>query len=125
MKPIQPILTLILIFILFRFVGKMRKNYFARLIVFLMITTGILFIAFPTWTAVLAQAVGVTRGVDLVLYVVVSMLLFFSTMFYLRIKELETKIANAYDKPHERFWASVNGLVVTHFKQTTDPSSAE
>ncbi|MEP6817347.1 MAG: DUF2304 domain-containing protein [Marmoricola sp.] len=55
---------------------------------------GVLAVAWPNSTTVVANAVGVTRGTDLVLYILVMVFLFNTVATYQRMHHLETRITD-------------------------------
>lgn len=94
MKPIQPILTILLLIIAFQFFGRLRKYYFERFLLAIISIVGVILIVYPPAASYLAGIVGISRGVDLVIYLSLVFLGFLSLLFYSKMRELEDKLTN-------------------------------
>ena len=90
------IITLPLIgFLLFRTLSRLRRGvhpvFLSVIGVFMWILAG-LAVARPEWTTLVARNLGIGRGADLVLYVVVIVFLAVCFYFYSRMARLESHI---------------------------------
>lgn len=65
-----------------------------RLLGIAVVAVGVLAIAWPNSTTLVANAVGVGRGTDLVLYILVMVFLFNTAATYQRMHHLETRITD-------------------------------
>ena len=79
-------------FLLLRTPSTGRHLAFTRIAGILVVLGGIFAVLFPLRVTDVANAVGVGRGTDLVLYVLVMVFLFTSVSLYQRIHSLETHI---------------------------------
>lgn len=69
-----------------------------------MLTCAVALVLFPDMSTVLAQQLGIGRGVDLLGYVVDTVLLFIALHYYTKFIELEakvTRVARAFALEHE------------------------
>lgn len=73
---IKQILFVGILIISIIYITKVRNFLIDRVILALLMLIGILFIIFPNFTSVIANAIGIGRGADLVFY-----LFIFSTLF--------------------------------------------
>lgn len=98
MTPIQFILIIGFLFTgLFYFV-RLRNRIADVLLLFILVTTAVLFILFPVWTSVLAKKLGVGRGTDLVLYIGIVLFYFVILKLYARMRKLEQQITELIRK---------------------------
>jgi hypothetical protein len=70
-----------------------RAKLLYRLLALLLFLTAAVLVIFPDLTTVVAHALGVGRGADLVLYVSLVAGVDVALLLYLRIRDLEQKIA--------------------------------
>lgn len=70
-----------------------RTRFLYRLIALAMFLTALVLIIFPDLTTVIAHALGVGRGADLLLYFSLVSGIYIALLLYLRIRELDQKIA--------------------------------
>lgn len=68
-KPIQPILIILAVTTAAIFYRKLRSRTLDRAVILLATLIGCLLVSFPKLSQVLAHALGVGRGVDLVFYI--------------------------------------------------------
>jgi small membrane protein len=93
--PIQYILIALILVFIFRLIFKLKAKdiksvaFFGWLIIWLV---AIVIIALPEITSQLAQLVGVTRGVDLVVYSSIILILFLMFRMLMRIEKMEKNI---------------------------------
>ena len=92
MKPIQPILTILLLIIFVLFYNRLRKYRFERILLTLTIFLGIVLVIMPDWASKMAFLVGISRGVDLIIYLGLVALMFMSLLYASKIREIEMKL---------------------------------
>lgn len=92
MTGIQILLVAAGLFWIGRYLAKLRSKNTSRLLAVAAALVAIVFVLFPEITVVLAKALGVTRGVDLLMYV--SFVVFGFLWLHLahRIRELEERV---------------------------------
>ena len=79
----------------FRYRSKVGIRAGARLLIIGILASAVVSVADPHVTQVVATAVGVTRGTDLVLYVLVVVFAFTAAGTYFRFRDLELRLARA------------------------------
>jgi hypothetical protein len=94
MKPVQLILSLILLFIGGMYLGHFRSRVLDRLIVLAFTALGLSMVIAPDWTNAVAHVVGVGRGADLFIYLAILGGVFVLFLFYSKLKELETALTS-------------------------------
>ncbi len=94
MKPVQIILTLLLLLILTLYFARLRSSVLDRLVVVLFSILGISMVIAPDWTNKAAALVGVGRGADLFIYLAIVGLSFVVLLFYSKIRSLEALITD-------------------------------
>ena len=92
MKPIQPILLILIVIIAIVYFSRLRRKTWDRLIVIFFILTGAILIAVPDLSTAIAQMVGVGRGADLLLYLGILGLSFVCLLLYAKLRQLETTL---------------------------------
>jgi len=92
MKPIQPILLILIVIIAIVYFSRLRRKTWDRLIVILFILTGAVLIAVPDLSTAIAQLVGVGRGADLLLYLGIVGLSFVCLLLYAKLRQMETTL---------------------------------
>jgi len=92
MKPIQPILLILIVIIAVVYFSRLRRKTWDRLIVIFFILTGAVLIAVPDLSTAIAQLVGVGRGADLLLYLGIMGLSFVCLLLYAKLRQLETTL---------------------------------
>jgi hypothetical protein len=85
-------ILLISIVLLVVYVGSQRLSGLAMAAIFVIASGGIALVVSPQLASRIAQAIGVGRGTDLVLYVGVIGGLFGSAYFFVRMRRLERRI---------------------------------
>jgi len=92
MTGIQMLLVAAGLFWISRYLAKLRSKNTSRLLAVLAAVVAIVFVLFPETTQFLARVLGVTRGVDLLMYV--SFVVFGFLWLHLahRIRELEERV---------------------------------
>jgi hypothetical protein len=91
MMVIQPLLTALLIGILIVYFARLRSKLSDRIVVVLLTAGAILLVLHPDLTMSLAHAVGVGRGVDLVIYVTLAGFGFVILVLVSRIRSLQDR----------------------------------
>lgn len=89
---IQPLLTLLLLGILFFSIRQRRIGRTLRFFVATCIAAGIVMIWMPHWSSIVANVLGVGRGADLVMYLWILFSLQAFVYLYISIKRKERQI---------------------------------
>jgi hypothetical protein len=89
-RPIQLIIFFLLLAVMFVYFKRLRSKLLDRLIVLIIGSLGLLMALVPEWSNLIANAVGVGRGVDLVIYLSIIGLVFLWISLYTKIRDLET-----------------------------------
>ena len=89
MRPIQFILILGLLASLALYRYAYRSTLRDRILILGILAAGLLAVLFPDHTSVLAEYLGVGRGTDLVVYFFFVASIFFSILFYSKLRRLE------------------------------------
>ena len=92
MKPIQFILVPLLILLLIIFIPRLRQQRVLKIIFILIITAIMVFTIFLDSSMVLAQYLGIGRGVDLVMYFGMLGLSVCCLLLYLRMQQLQQQL---------------------------------
>ena len=92
MKPIQPILILLLAAIAAVYILRLRKKSYDRLVIILLMLAGVVLVSMPDLSANIAHKVGVGRGVDLVIYLGLMGLSYVCLLLYSKIRGLEAAL---------------------------------
>jgi hypothetical protein len=92
MNLIQPLLVASLLMIGVIYLNRFRSRIIDRIIILLILATGIVFVCFPALTSRIANIVGVGRGADLLLYASLVSIGFLLTVFYAKIREMSQTI---------------------------------
>lgn len=93
MKPIQWILVPVFLFLIVSLGRRLKSQPLLRLFVWGLLLAGIIFTVFEDSSTYLANALGIGRGVDMVIYLSLLGLGVSSIMLYLRTRRLEQKLA--------------------------------
>ena len=93
MNAIQILLVAAAVLWLASFLARVRTQGLARLAAVVAALGGIVLVVFPNLSSRLARAVGVTRGVDLVIYLSLVAFGFLWLQQATRIRELESRLA--------------------------------
>ncbi len=94
MRPVQLILIVLMIGVLFLYFNRLRSGILDRLAVLAFVTIGIVMAAFPSLTTRIAQTVGVGRGVDLFLYLSLVGFAFFGLVLYSKLRDVESRMTD-------------------------------
>src|SRR4051812_7651204 len=89
MRPIQFLLILGLLASLLLYRCVFRSTIRDRLLVLGFLFTGLMAVLFPDYTSMLAEALGVGRGTDLVMYFFFVAGIFLAILFYAKISRIE------------------------------------
>jgi hypothetical protein len=89
MRPIQFLLILGLLASLLLYRCVFRSTIRDRLLVLGFLFTGLMAVLFPDYTSMLAEALGVGRGTDLVMYFFFVAGIFLAILFYAKIGRIE------------------------------------
>ena len=105
MRPVQFILILMLITVVFLYFSRLRSGLVDRLAVLTFGAVGIIMAIFPDLTMKIAAMVGVGRGADLFIYLALVGLVFFCLVLYSKLRDVESSIAKvvrefAIDQAH-------------------------
>ena len=92
MKPIQFILVPLLILLLIIFIPKLRQQRVLKVIFILIIAAIMVFTIFLDSSMILAQYLGIGRGVDLVMYFGMLGLSVCCLLLYLRMQQLQQQL---------------------------------
>jgi small membrane protein len=98
MNGIQILLLTGVCIIALYFITRLRNTVFDLLLLMGMITAAVIFIVFPGWTSIIAKALGVGRGSDLVFYTSILIFWFIILKLYARIRRLEQTLTNLVRK---------------------------
>ena len=93
MRPVQLILIVMLIGILFLYFNRLRSGLVDRIVVALFVFAGIILAAVPDVTMKIAAFVGVGRGADLFMYLALVGLGFFLLVLYSKLRDIESTIS--------------------------------
>lgn len=94
MRPIQVFLIPILVILAGHFYQRLRHRPWLRLLVTAIFLTAIGFTFFPDASTIVANYLGIGRGVDLLIYLALLGLTVSCVLLYLRILRLEERLAN-------------------------------
>jgi len=93
MTIIQPILTLLLAGAVIAYFVRLRSRLADRIIVLLLATAALVLVANPGLAILLAHAVGVGRGVDLIIYLTLFGYGFLGLLLISKVRGLEAQVA--------------------------------
>lgn len=94
MRPVQFILIVLLLGVIYVYFSRLRSGLLDRLVVLLFAAVGIIMTVVPDFTTRVANLVGVGRGVDLFFYLTILGLAFMCLLLYSKIRDLESTITN-------------------------------
>ena len=92
MTPIQLILILFFLVLGLMLLRRVRVSLVNRLFLVVIIGSVIIFTLFPSLSTLIANTLGVGRGVDLLFYFFIIFVLYALTLIYLKLRELNSKI---------------------------------
>jgi small membrane protein len=87
-----------LIFILISLLRRFRKPAMDKILIGLLLITGIFFVLFPEWTNQLAHFLGIGRGADLIFYLAILGFGYGILILYSKIKKLEDQLTSIVRK---------------------------
>ncbi len=67
---------------------RSRSSYIDSIIIFILLITALLFVAFPQFSTKVASLLGVGRGVDMIFYISHLFLAFIVLKLYLKVRKL-------------------------------------
>ncbi len=91
MIPIQIVLISAVVFFAFYMYLRLRSSLLDAILIFLFLGVAIFFILFPDTTTLIAQKLGVKRGINLVFYSITLFFFFLILKLYSRVRRLENK----------------------------------
>lgn len=94
MTGIQLVLLTGVAFISLYFITRLRKRLLDIILLTAMIACAIVFIIWPDLTSVIAKALGVGRGADLIFYVSILIFWFVVLKLYARLRKLEQTVTD-------------------------------
>jgi hypothetical protein len=92
MKPIQYLLLVLLTLLCWAYFRFFRSRSRDRFVVLVVFAASVTFVLVPSWTSVLANKVGVGRGVDLVIYLAIVLMGFICLMLYSQLRQLRAQV---------------------------------
>jgi hypothetical protein len=92
--PIQIVLISAVVFLAFYMYLRLRSSLIDAILIFLFCGVAIFFILFPDTTTVIAQKLGVKRGINLVFYSITLFFFFLILKLYSRLRRLENKFTD-------------------------------
>ena len=98
MSAIQIILISAFLFTALYYFVRLRNRIADVLLLFVLVTSAVLFILFPGWTNLIAQKLGVGRGADLLFYLCIVLFCFVILKLYSRMRRLEQQITEIIRK---------------------------
>lgn len=90
--PIQVLLIVFLIAIVFFYFNRLRTRLLDRLIFFVLALVGIVLIARPDWANDIAHFLGVGRGADLLVYIGFTAVAFLFLALYTRQRQMDVRL---------------------------------
>jgi len=94
MRPVQLILIVMLIMVIFLYFNRLRSGILDRVLVVAFAVAGMVMAALPDVTMKMAAAVGVGRGADLFMYLALVGFGFFGLVLFSKIRSLEGTITD-------------------------------
>lgn len=94
MRPVQFILIIMLIMVVFLYFNRLRSGILDRVLVVAFAVAGMVMAALPDLTMKMAAVVGVGRGADLFMYLALIGFGFFGLVLYSKIRSLEGTITD-------------------------------
>ena len=93
MKPIQVIFISLFTFLIIYFGRKLKQHMVLKVALWLILLGAIFFTVFQDSSTVIANYLGIGRGVDLIIYLSLIGLLICCVLLYVRIVQLERRLA--------------------------------
>ena len=94
MRPVQLILIVMLIMVIFLYFNRLRSGILDRVLVVAFAVTGMVMAALPDVTMKMAALVGVGRGADLFMYIALVGFGFFGLVLFSKLRSLESTITD-------------------------------
>ena len=106
MVPIQIVLISAVVFLAFYMYLRLRSSLLDAILIFLFCGVAVFFILMPETTTLIAQKLGVKRGINLVFYSITLFFFFLILKLYSRVRRLENKFTelvrqNSLDKAEQ------------------------
>jgi small membrane protein len=98
MSKIQVLFITALIFIMVNYFRRFRSMAIAKILISLMLLSGIFFVLYPDMTTKIAHYLGIGRGTDLVFYLAILGFGYMILVLYSKIKNLEDQITSLVRK---------------------------
>lgn len=86
------LLVAVLIGFIFYLLLLPRVGHLRKIAIFAIVLTMLAFAIHPDWSSIVAQRVGISRGVDLLFYLSHLMLLFIAFVYFLKFKAMEARL---------------------------------
>ncbi len=93
MRPIQLILIPILILVMLFFTPRFRRSLLLQISFVLALLVLLVFVVMPDWSTVVANQLGIGRGVDLITYLGLLSLGTLSLLLFVKVRRLESQLA--------------------------------
>lgn len=94
MRPIQLILIPILVIVLLFFTPKLKRSALLQGLFVMVILGLMLFVVMPDWSTIVANFLGIGRGVDLITYLGLLSLGVLGLLLFIRMRKLEEKLVD-------------------------------
>jgi small membrane protein len=98
MSKIQVLFIAALIFILINYFRRFRSMAIDKILISLMLLSGIFFVLYPDLTTKIARYLGIGRGTDLIFYLAILGFGYMILVLYSKIKNLEDQITSLVRK---------------------------
>ncbi|HVU85230.1 MAG TPA: DUF2304 domain-containing protein [Puia sp.] len=110
MKVFQVILILAMISMLASYLRRFRRAAFDKILISLILVTGIVFVVNPDLTNRLAHVFGIGRGADLIFYLAMMGFGYLVIILYSKVKKLENQLTalarkqalDSFNQQHEK-----------------------
>ena len=107
---IKQILFVIILIVSIIYITRVRNFLIDRVILALLMLIGILFVIFPNFTSVIANAIGIGRGADLIFYLFIFSTLFIFFYLLSKMNKLNRDFTEFVRKDAIRNVSKANGL---------------
>lgn len=94
MSTIQLILIAAFVLLFFVYFSVVRNRLADRLLIMAIILAGIVFVVKPDWLTIIANLIGIGRGTDLLLYLVIVVFFYLYVLQIIRIRKIERDITS-------------------------------
>ena len=92
MKLIQPVLIISIVIFLIVYFARGQSRIIDRILLLILTSVGIIFIAVPEWSNQIAHLFGVDNGGDLISYFALVGLGIIALMLYAKLREIDEKL---------------------------------